>query len=115
MTETTQLVPMDPPPLPATDTGIVVDFLHAHIQRKRGQVVSWEVLYEAYSDWYADCPEDSKPLSAGEFGAALAHVCKRADIRVKKTRKRVFCVDVRLIDPSVKALAGPTNNNPPSP
>lgn len=109
MTEAAQLTPIveNSHNSPDIDADPVIAFMSTHIQRKAGARVAWEALYEFFSDDWAEGPGTCRPLTAAEFGAALAFVCDRASIRVKKKRGRVFCVDVRLIDPSMKAIAGP--------
>ena len=90
-----------------TDADLILDFLVPRMQFAKGARLAWEVVYEWYcSDW-ADGPENVKCLSVAEFGAALAEICERTPIRVHKARGRVWCLDVRLIDPSLKALVGP--------
>lgn len=97
--------PLQPIADEQSDSDQVANFLQRHMQRSIGARVSWVVLYEWYSDDWADGPETVKPLSAAEFGAALAFVCERASIRIKRTPRRIWCLDVRLIDP-VRAIAG---------
>ena len=89
---------------PKSDADLLLDFLIPHIQHKIGARVAWEVLYEWYSDHWSEGLATVKALSVAEFGAALAEICERTPIRVHKARGRVWCLDVRLIDPSLKAL-----------
>ena len=96
---------------PDIDADPVIAFMSSHIQRRHGSRVAWDVLYEWFADSWADGEENAKALSAAEFGAALAFVCQRANIRVRKSKSRVYCCNVRLIDPSVKALAAPADTS----
>lgn len=94
-----------------SDVDLTSAFLVRHLQHERGSSVPWEVLYEHYADWWADGPGDTKPLSAGEFGIAMARVCKAVPIKVVRKRGKPHCLHVRLVDP-VKMLPAPDMGTP---
>ena len=101
------ITPLQPGEPEWIDADPVIAYMKQRMQRHAGASVDWAVMYEDYSDWWVDNQENGSALSAPEFGAALVYVCERAAIRVKSRRGRRSCLDVRLIDPSLKALVGP--------
>ena len=86
---------------------LLADFFGPHMQRMSGESVEVAVVYEWYADWWGDFGGSSRPLSAKAFWKALNVICRKTRIRLDKIDGKVCCLDVRLIDPSVKAIAGP--------
>ena len=91
---------------------LLADFFGPHMQRMVGEAAEVAVIYEWYSDWWADFGGSSRPLSAKAFWKALNVICRKTRIRLDKIDGKVCALDVRLIDPSLKALVRPANNSP---
>lgn len=91
----------------ASNTDLLLAFLEPHLGPEYGSEIDVAVLYENYSDWWADHGGDSKPLAARAFWVALRAICSKVGIAIEARHGRPHCLNVRLIDPSLKGLPAP--------
>ena len=66
--------------------------------QERSARADWADLYAAFIAGWAAIPESRRP-TAQHFGKALKHICEHRGIRIELSGDRVYCCDVRLIEP----------------
>ena len=79
---------------PSINGAVVVEFLRQCVLEAEGERVEWGDIFVAFRKWCAARGIDA--LNARDFGAALDHICDRANWQTATEGELVYCIDRKV-------------------
>lgn len=79
------------------DADPIIAFLKQRVPHAPGEQADWAMIYGHFIPWCDEQKPRIEPYPSGDFGAALAFICKEAGTRMRRRGGRVYCLDRKVV------------------